>query len=201
MSTTSSSVAYRNVIASRRGVDAGELLAGAEGLVEDGAGGDVPHPGAHEGAALARLDVLEVDDRVASRRRSRSAMPLLNWLVDTTSAIGYSLKGGVTGSARAARVVRPRRLATDDTGNGGRWRQHACRWPAGGPQSTIRNSLGVRRERLAAVTRSRARCPRSARRPGLRGRSPARRCRPCPRPAGRHGLPESRPSWISRPTP
>ena len=37
-------------------------LAGAEGAVEDGAGAGVLQRGAHERAALARLDVLELDD-------------------------------------------------------------------------------------------------------------------------------------------
>jgi hypothetical protein len=43
-------------------VDAGELLAGAEGLVDDGARADVLHLRAHEGSALAGLHVLELDD-------------------------------------------------------------------------------------------------------------------------------------------
>ena len=43
-------------------VDARELLARAEGLVDDGARADVLHLRAHEGAALAGLHVLELDD-------------------------------------------------------------------------------------------------------------------------------------------
>jgi hypothetical protein len=45
-------------------VDDGLLdpLVGAEGLVDHPAGADVAQRGAHEGGALARLDVLEVDD-------------------------------------------------------------------------------------------------------------------------------------------
>ena len=44
------------------GVDARELLAGAERLVDDGARAEVLELRAHEGAALARLHVLELDD-------------------------------------------------------------------------------------------------------------------------------------------
>src|ERR1019366_9742743 len=43
-------------------VDAVELLARTEGLVEDRSGGDVTDPGAHAGAAFARFDVLKLDD-------------------------------------------------------------------------------------------------------------------------------------------
>ena len=43
-------------------VHAGELLAGAEGVVDHGAGLEILELGAHEGATLARLHVLEVDD-------------------------------------------------------------------------------------------------------------------------------------------
>ena len=39
-----------------------ELLAGPEGFVDHRAVLDPPQLGAHEGAALARLDVLELDD-------------------------------------------------------------------------------------------------------------------------------------------
>jgi len=56
-------VEYRYAILRDCGVHARELLAGAEGLVEHRAAGDVAHLGAHEGATLARLHVLEVDDR------------------------------------------------------------------------------------------------------------------------------------------
>src|SRR5665811_329874 len=44
------------------GVDAGHLLAGAEGALDDGARVEILELGAHEGAALARLYVLELDD-------------------------------------------------------------------------------------------------------------------------------------------
>ena len=44
------------------GVDARELLAGAERLVDHSAGLEVLQLGADEGAALARFHVLEVDD-------------------------------------------------------------------------------------------------------------------------------------------
>ena len=43
-------------------VDARELLAGAEGLVDDGARAEVLELRAHERAALAGLHVLELDD-------------------------------------------------------------------------------------------------------------------------------------------
>src|SRR6201999_2830764 len=39
-----------------------EVLAGAEGFVDHGAVLEPPQLGPHEGAALARLDVLELDD-------------------------------------------------------------------------------------------------------------------------------------------
>ena len=39
-----------------------DLLTGAEGAVDDGAGADVPQGRAHERTALAGLHVLEVDD-------------------------------------------------------------------------------------------------------------------------------------------
>ena len=44
------------------GVDARELLAGAEGAFDDGARVEALHLRAHERAALARLHVLELDD-------------------------------------------------------------------------------------------------------------------------------------------
>ena len=44
------------------GVDARELLAGAERVVDDGAGLEVLQLRPHERAALARLHVLELDD-------------------------------------------------------------------------------------------------------------------------------------------
>src|SRR5262249_42121017 len=43
-------------------VYARELLAGAEGAVDDGAAREALHPRADEGAALPRLHVLELDD-------------------------------------------------------------------------------------------------------------------------------------------
>ena len=46
-----------------------DLLAGPERLVERGAGADVAERGAHEGAALARLDVLELDHLVEALRQ------------------------------------------------------------------------------------------------------------------------------------
>ena len=48
----------------RLGAHGPELLAGAEGLVHDAAVGGAAELGAHEGAALARLHVLEVHDPV-----------------------------------------------------------------------------------------------------------------------------------------
>jgi hypothetical protein len=46
----------------RLGADRPELLAGPEGLVDDGAVVDPLELGANEGTALAGLDVLELDD-------------------------------------------------------------------------------------------------------------------------------------------
>jgi hypothetical protein len=46
----------------RLGAHGPELLAGAEGLVDHGAVGGALELGTHERAALARLDVLELDD-------------------------------------------------------------------------------------------------------------------------------------------
>jgi hypothetical protein len=48
----------------RLGADGPELLAGAERLVDRSAVGRALELGAHERRALARLDVLEVDDLV-----------------------------------------------------------------------------------------------------------------------------------------
>ena len=72
------------------GAHARELLAGAEGVVDDRAVREAFQLRAHEGTALARLDVLELDE-CQVWPSSSMCMPLRNWLVETTSAMG----GGV----------------------------------------------------------------------------------------------------------
>ena len=62
MKWTSLAVVVEVLHVLRLGVDARELLAGAERAVDDGAGVGVLHLRAHERAALARLHVLELDD-------------------------------------------------------------------------------------------------------------------------------------------
>ena len=72
--------------APRLSVHACELLSRAKRPVEDRSARDVPHLGAHESAALARFDVLELHD-VNGWPSISMAMPVLNWLVETTSAM------------------------------------------------------------------------------------------------------------------
>ena len=63
------------------GVDARELLARAERVVDDGAGLERLELRAHERAALAGLHVLELDDAPDRRRRCSMCIPLRNWFV------------------------------------------------------------------------------------------------------------------------
>ena len=68
-------------------IDQLHLLAGPEGRVDDVAEPEVLQLGAHEGAALAGLHVLEIHDAVRLAVVERSCSPFLNSAVETCMCV------------------------------------------------------------------------------------------------------------------